>query len=86
LITFKGHQWCGKETSGKCVMWCTLKCSDYYGGEKPATGEQWKADTEDRTKTKGHLTKKLKVARAYMAQIEKHPIRLAIRIQLGQRQ
>ena len=68
---YKGHMWywCGKETGGKCEKWRAHKPKECKGianaGTKREGGENDKKDN------KKHLAKKLKVAKAYIARIEK---------------
>ena len=67
---YKGHiwYWCGKETGGKCEKWRAHKPKEYKGIAESGT----KRDGETSKKgDKKHLAKKLKVAKAYIARIEK---------------
>ena len=68
--SFKGHTWywCGKDTGGKCEKWRAHKpkeCKGIAESGKKRDGESSKKGD------KKHLAKKLKVAKAYIARIEK---------------
>jgi len=67
---YKGHMWywCGKETGGKCEKWRAHKPKECKGIANPSN----KRDSEgDKKSDKKHLAKKLKIAKAYVARIEK---------------
>ncbi len=67
---YKGHMWywCGKETGGKCEKWRAHKPKECKVIAESGT----KRDGETNTKgDKKHPAKKLKVAKAYIARIEK---------------
>ena len=69
--SFKGHTWywCGKDTGGKCEKWRAHKPKECKGIAESGTA---KRGAEKGTKDKKqHLAKKLKVAKAYIARIEK---------------
>ncbi len=68
--SFKGHTWywCGKDTGGKCEKWRAhkpKKCKGIAESGNKRDGESGKKGD------KKHLAKKLKVAKAYIARIEK---------------
>jgi hypothetical protein len=67
---FKGHMWywCGKATGGKCEKWRAHKPKECKG--ITTTGNKREAEGE-RKGNKKHLAKKLKIAKAYVARIEK---------------
>jgi hypothetical protein len=68
---YKGHMWywcVGKETGGKCEKWRAHKPKEFKG----IADSGMKRDAENNKKgDKKHLAKKLKVAKAYIARIEK---------------
>ena len=68
---FKGHMWywCGKETGGKCEKWRAHKPKECKGIASPSNKRE--AADGDRKGNKKHLAKKLKIAKAYVARIEK---------------
>jgi hypothetical protein len=74
---FKDHMWywCGKDTGGKCEKWRAHKPKECKGGAAAAqSGSKRQADAaagEESDKKRDKLAKKLKVARAYVAEIEK---------------
>ena len=67
---FKGHMWywCGKETGGKCEKWRAHKPKECQGIAKAGTKREGNGDNKGNKK---HLAKKLKIAKAYVARIEK---------------
>jgi hypothetical protein len=74
-VKFKGHMWywCSKETGGKCEKWRAHKPKECKGTAAPPT-EANKRKREvggGDEKKKVKFAKKLKVARAYVAKIEK---------------
>jgi hypothetical protein len=68
--TFKGHTWywCGKDTGAKCEKWRAHKPKECKGIAESGTA---KRSAKKGKKDKDHLAKKLKVAKAYIARIEK---------------
>jgi hypothetical protein len=69
--SFKGHTWywCGKDTGGKCEKWRAHKPKECKGiAESGSAKRGAEKGTKDK---KQHLAKKLKVAKAYIARIEK---------------
>jgi hypothetical protein len=67
---YKGHMWywCGKETGGKCEKWRAHKPKECKGLSDTGTKREGDQNKNDNKK---HLAKKLKVAKAYIARIEK---------------
>jgi hypothetical protein len=66
---FKGHMyWCGKETGGKCEKWHAHKPKECKGIANPSNTREAEGDKKGNKK---HLAKKLKIAKAYVARIEK---------------
>jgi hypothetical protein len=68
---YKDHTWywCGKDTGGKCEKWRAHKPKECMGAT--ASGAKREADSDGTKSGKGKLAKKLKVAKAYVARIEK---------------
>ncbi len=68
---YKDHTWywCGKDTDGKCEKWRAHKPKEYMGAAAP--GARREADSDGTKNGKGKLAKKLMVAEAYVARIEK---------------
>jgi hypothetical protein len=67
---YKGHMWhwCGKDTGGKCEKWRAHKPKDCKGIADTDTKRERESNKKG---DKKHLAKKLKVAKAYIARIEK---------------
>ncbi|KAI2496052.1 hypothetical protein MHU86_18473 [Fragilaria crotonensis] len=65
--------WCGKDTGGKCEKWRAHKPNECKGGAQASSGSKREAtDTSnDKGDKKEKLAKKLKIAKAYVARIEK---------------
>jgi len=74
-VTFKGHEWywCGKDTGGKCEKWRAHKPKDCKGVAAAKTnGKRTAESTSGSGKSKKEkLAKKLKIAKAYVAKMEK---------------
>jgi hypothetical protein len=73
---YKGYAWywCGKDTGGKCEKWRAHKPKECKGGAQASSGGKREATTEtssDKGNKKEKLAKKLKIAKAYVARIEK---------------
>jgi hypothetical protein len=72
---FKGHTWywCSKETGGKCEKWRAHKPNECRGGTQASPGGKREATETSNEKgdKKEKLAKKLKIAKAYIARIEK---------------
>ena len=73
--TYKGHDWhwCGKDTGGKCECWRAHKPSECKGKAAGATtvGKR-EASSDGKAKySKDRMAKKLKVAKAFVAKLEK---------------
>ena len=70
-VAFKGHTWywCGKDTGGRCEKWRAHNPKECKWEDRPPTESDGKKRkvTPDAKKTE----KKLKVARAYVAKLEK---------------
>ncbi|KAI2497325.1 hypothetical protein MHU86_17198 [Fragilaria crotonensis] len=68
---YKGHMWywCGKETGGKCEKWRAHKPKECRGIADSSTMQEGENNKKE---DKKYLAKKLKVAKAYIARIEKH--------------
>ena len=67
---YEGHMWywCGKETGGKCEKWRAHKPKECKGIAESGTKRNGETNKKG---DKKHLAKKLKVAKAYIARIEK---------------
>ena len=61
--------WCGKDTGGKCEKWRVHKPKECMGAAAP--GAKREADSDAKKIGKDKLAKKLKVAKAYVARMEK---------------
>ena len=73
-ITYKGHtwHWCGKETGGKCEKWRAHKPDECQGGAPFAAKRGAERDSKKSKKERGApISKKLKIAKAYVARLEK---------------
>jgi hypothetical protein len=73
-VEYKGHDWhwCGKETGGKCEKWRAHNPKECQGagyGSKPS-GKRESVTTNGK-KSGQSASKKLKVAKAYVAKLEK---------------
>lgn len=60
--------WCGKDTGGKCEKWRRHKPKECLGAAAPTAKRS--AESEGK-KSKDRLSKKLRVAKAYVARMEK---------------
>ncbi|KAI2512052.1 hypothetical protein MHU86_2340 [Fragilaria crotonensis] len=60
--------WCGKDTGGKCEKWRVHKPKECLGAAAPTAKRSAESDGK---KNKDRLSKKLKVAKAYVARMEK---------------
>jgi hypothetical protein len=73
--TFKGFEWywCGKDTGGKCEKWRAHKPKECKGVAAATGGKRGAESSEggDKSKKKERLAKKLKIAKAYVAKMEK---------------
>ena len=69
--TYKDQKWywCGKDTGGKCEKWRRHSPKECTFGTTEATNKRKGDDKSD--KDKKHESKKLKIAKAYVAKIEK---------------
>ena len=72
---YKGYTWywCGKDTGGKCEKWRAHKPKECKGGAQASSGSKHEATetSSDKGNKKEKLAKKLKIAKAYVARIEK---------------
>jgi hypothetical protein len=73
---YKGYTWywCGKETGGKCEKWRAHKPKDCNGGMRTSSNKREATEppsTNKGSNKKEKLGKKLKIAKAYVAKIEK---------------
>jgi hypothetical protein len=75
---YKGHKWywCGKETGGKCEKWRAHKPKECRGAAPPGKRKEKHGESKDKdkSKSKDRLAKKLKIAQAYVARIEKQVV------------
>ncbi len=74
-VEYKGYTWywCGKDTGGKCEKWRAHKPNDCKGGAQASHGNKREATETSSNKgdKKDRLAKKLTIAKAYVARIEK---------------
>jgi hypothetical protein len=74
-VAYKGHDWhwCGKDTGGKCECWRAHKPTECKGiAASGASGGKRNAPKDGKSKySKDRMTKKLKVAKAFVAKLEK---------------
>jgi hypothetical protein len=72
VAKYKGHDWywCGKETGGKCEKWRAHDPKTCEGRAFVANGNKRSTEGSAKKKPK-QFQKKLKVARAYVAKLEK---------------
>lgn len=70
-VQYQGFDWhwCGKDTGGKCEKWRAHDPKKCKGFAANATGKR-SAEGGNKKKGKTSVTKKLKVARAYVAKLE----------------
>ena len=73
-VSYKGHDWhwCGKDTGGKCECWRAHKPTECKGMAAGASGGKRNAPKDGENKySKDRMAKKLKVAKAFVAKLEK---------------
>ena len=73
-VAYKGHDWhwCGKDTGGKCECWRAHKPTECKGMGAGASGSKRNAPKDGKSKYgKDRMAKKLKVAKAFVAKLEK---------------
>ena len=72
---YKGHEWywCGADTGGKCEKWRAHKPKECKGKAAQTLHKRdaKSTDNKDKFKKKDRLAKKLKIAKAYVAKIER---------------
>ena len=72
---YKGHEWywCGADTGGKCEKWRAHKPKECKGkaAQTPRKRDAKSTENEDKFKKEYQLAKKLEIAKAYVAKIER---------------
>jgi hypothetical protein len=63
--------WCGKDTGGKCEKWRAHKPKECKGAAPSAESKAKRPVETDERKEKRSAAKKLKIAKAYVAKMEK---------------
>jgi len=72
-MEYKGHTWywCGKDTGGKCEKWRAHKPKECKGAAQTVGNKRDFSESGNKNNKKAQFAKKLKIAKAYVARIEK---------------